>query len=183
MYLCKCFMNILYLKDVCSLCFYFCCVIHILYIFIFVYCVCVCVCAYVRAHAQSLSHVPLFVTTQTVAHQVPLSTEFFQQEYWNMFLFSTPEIFPTQGSNLGFLCLLHWQADSLPLRHLEVQILKYLTAYFCQGLLAFIIAFTIMYSAVVLFGTLSLFFVNYDFYHCIINPKQKNLLFKLKHND
>ena len=118
MYLCKCFMNILYLKDVCSLCFYFCCVIHILYIFIFVYCVCVCVYVCVCAHAQSLSHVPLFVTTQTVAHQVPLSTEFFQQEYWNMFLFSTPEIFPTQGSNLGFLCLLHWQADSLPLRHL-----------------------------------------------------------------
>ena len=24
-------------------------------------------------------------------------------------------IFPTQGSNLGLLCLLHWQVDSLPL--------------------------------------------------------------------
>ena len=24
-------------------------------------------------------------------------------------------IFPTQGSNPGLLCLLHWQADSLPL--------------------------------------------------------------------
>ena len=28
-------------------------------------------------------------------------------------------IFPTQGSNLRLLCLLHWQADSLPLHHLE----------------------------------------------------------------
>ena len=27
-------------------------------------------------------------------------------------------IFPTQGSNPCLLCLLHWQADSLPLQHL-----------------------------------------------------------------
>ena len=26
--------------------------------------------------------------------------------------------FPTQGLNLGLLCLLHWQGDSLPLCHL-----------------------------------------------------------------
>ena len=30
-----------------------------------------------------------------------------------------PGIFPTQGSNLCLLSLLHWQADSLPLCHLE----------------------------------------------------------------
>ena len=30
-------------------------------------------------------------------------------------------IFLTQGLNLSLLCLLHWQADSLPLRHLERQ--------------------------------------------------------------
>ena len=29
------------------------------------------------------------------------------------------EIFPTQGSNLCLLSLLHWQADSLPLAHLK----------------------------------------------------------------
>ena len=28
-------------------------------------------------------------------------------------------LFPTQGSNLHHLCLLHWQAGSLPLNHLE----------------------------------------------------------------
>jgi len=28
-------------------------------------------------------------------------------------------IFPTQGSNPRLLCLLHWQADSLPLAHLK----------------------------------------------------------------
>ena len=31
---------------------------------------------------------------------------------------SYPGIFLTQGSNLGVLCLLHGQADSLPLTHL-----------------------------------------------------------------
>ena len=30
-------------------------------------------------------------------------------------------IFPTQGSNLRLLCLLHWQACSLPLSHLGLQ--------------------------------------------------------------
>ena len=30
-------------------------------------------------------------------------------------------IFPTQESNLSLLCLLHWQVDSLPLRHLGSQ--------------------------------------------------------------
>ena len=29
-------------------------------------------------------------------------------------------IFPTQGSNLHLLCLLHWQEDSLPVRRLEI---------------------------------------------------------------
>ena len=32
-------------------------------------------------HAESLSHVQLFATPWTVAHQIPLSLEFSQQEY------------------------------------------------------------------------------------------------------
>ena len=32
---------------------------------------------------QSLSHVQLFVTSQTIAHQAPLSMEFSSQEYWS----------------------------------------------------------------------------------------------------
>ena len=36
-----------------------------------------------RMHAQSLSHVQLFVTPWTVAHQVSLSMEFSRQEYWS----------------------------------------------------------------------------------------------------
>ena len=43
--------------------------------------------------------------------------EFERQEYWLPFLLQ--RIFPTQGSNLHLLCILHWQVDSLPLSHLE----------------------------------------------------------------
>ena len=45
-------------------------------------CVCVCVCA--------LSHVQLFGTPWTVAHQSPLSMGFHRQEYWSGLPFPTP---------------------------------------------------------------------------------------------
>ena len=60
------------------------------------------------------------VTFWTVAHQAPLSKGFSRQEYWS----GLPcpglscliqGISLTQGSNLHLSCLLHWQADSLPL--------------------------------------------------------------------
>ena len=37
-------------------------------------------------------------------------------------------IFPTQGSNAGLLCLLHWEADSLPLVSpgKEISIIEYI---------------------------------------------------------
>ena len=41
-------------------------------------CVCVCVCV-----CESLSHVQLFATPQTVALQVPTSMRFSRQEYWS----------------------------------------------------------------------------------------------------
>ena len=55
------------------------------------------------------SHIWLFVTPCTVAHQASLSTKFSRQNY----LILLQEIFPTQGSNPHLLCLLHWQVDSL----------------------------------------------------------------------
>ena len=72
---------------------------------------CACVCS------QSLSHVLLFATPWTVAHQAPLSMEFPRQKYWIMLPFPTPvaiSYFLAQGSKPRLLCLLHWQADSLP---------------------------------------------------------------------
>ena len=73
-------------------------------------CVCVCVCV------QSLSRVRLFANPWTVAHQAPLVQGIFQARRlgW-VAVFLRQRIFPTQGLNLPLLCLLHWQADSLPL--------------------------------------------------------------------
>ena len=62
----------------------------------------------------SLSRIRLFVALWTVAHQVPLPVEFSRQQYWSGLPFLLQGIFPTQGSN-PYLCLLHRQADSLPL--------------------------------------------------------------------
>ena len=59
-------------------------------------CVCVCVCLCV------LSHIQLSVAPWTVAHQGPLSV---------CCHFLLQGIFPTQGSNLHLLLLLHWQVD------------------------------------------------------------------------
>ena len=63
-----------------------------------------------------LSHfrlVRLFATPWIVVGQASLSMAFPRQEYWSGFL---PQgIFLTQESNLRLLCLLHWQAGSLPL--------------------------------------------------------------------
>ena len=57
-------------------------------------------------------------TPWTVARQAPLSVRFPRQEYWSGLPFPPPGIFPTQGSNLNLLPLLHWQADSLPVSRL-----------------------------------------------------------------
>ena len=72
-------------------------------------CVCVCV------RACMLSYAQLFVTPWTVAHQASLSMEFSREEYWCGLPFPTPGIFLTQGLNPHLLCLLHWEAGSLPL--------------------------------------------------------------------
>ena len=48
-----------------------------------------CVCA--------LSHVGLFVTLWTVAHQAPLSMGFFRQEYWSGLPFPPPRDLPDAG--------------------------------------------------------------------------------------
>ena len=58
------------------------------------------------------------MTSWTVARQAPLSMGFFRQEHWSELPFPTSllqGIFPTQGSSLHLLYLLHLQAGSLPL--------------------------------------------------------------------
>ena len=50
-------------------------------------------------HAQSLSHVWLFVIPWTVARQAPLSMGISRQEYWSGLPFPTSGDLPDQGSN------------------------------------------------------------------------------------
>ena len=66
-------------------------------------------------HACMLSHVQLFSTTWTVAHQAPLSVEFSRQEYWIGLPFLPPGDLPDPG--IKPMHLLHWQVDSSLLSH------------------------------------------------------------------
>ena len=68
--------------------------------------------------AQSLSHVRLLAAPWPVARQDPLPMEFSRQEYWmECVAFPPPGDLPDPESTPSLLHLLHWQADSLPLRH------------------------------------------------------------------
>ena len=60
-----------------------------------------------------------YVTPWTIARQAPLSMDFPGKNTEEGCHFLLQEIFLTQDSNLQLLHLLHWQADSLPLRHLQ----------------------------------------------------------------
>ena len=62
----------------------------------------------------SLSHVQLFATPWTVAHQDPLSMGFPRQEYWSVLSFTFPGDLPNPGIEPRSPAL---QADSLPLSH------------------------------------------------------------------
>ena len=68
----------------------------------------------------------LTVTLWTVVHHIPLSMGFPRPEYWSggcCALFQG--IFLTQGLNPRLLCLLHWQASSLPLAPPGKPIIKF----------------------------------------------------------
>ena len=64
--------------------------------------------------AQSLSHVQLFVTHWTIACQTPCGIFQARIMEWVSISFSKGFF----RSKLKSLCLMHWQADSLPLSHL-----------------------------------------------------------------
>ena len=61
------------------------------------------------------SHVWLFGTTWTVAHQASLSMGFSKQGYWSGLLCLPPGDHPNPRITPSSLSLLHWQEDSLPL--------------------------------------------------------------------
>ena len=82
--------------------------------------VCVCVCVRVRTCvcAHVLSHVLLFATPWTVAHQVPLPVDFPGKNTGAGSCFILQGIFSTQRLNPRLLHRLQWWMDSLPLSHL-----------------------------------------------------------------
>ena len=51
----------------------------------------------VKVKVESLSHVQLFVTAWTVAHQAPLSMGFSRQEYWSGLPSPSPGNLPDSG--------------------------------------------------------------------------------------
>ena len=61
---------------------------------------------------KSFRHVQIFATLWTVAYQAVKSVGFSRQVYWSGLPFLPPGDLPYPGANP---CLLHWQADSLPL--------------------------------------------------------------------
>ena len=81
-----------------------------------------------------LSRVWFFATLWTVVHQAPLSMGFSRQECWSGLPFPPPGDLPQPGIEL---CLLHWQADSLPLSHLGIPLVSgeavISTVYFLRG--------------------------------------------------
>ena len=64
-----------------------------------------------KIKVKSFSLVQLFATPWTVAHQTPLSMEFFRQEYWSGLPFPSPGHLPDPGIKPRSPAL---QADALP---------------------------------------------------------------------
>ena len=71
---------------------------------------------------ESLSHVQLYATPGTAAHQAPLSMEFSRPEYWSRLLIPSLGNLPKPGIALGSPAL---QADSLPSEPPEKPLLIY----------------------------------------------------------
>ena len=63
-----------------------------------------------KVKVKSLSRVPLFATTWTIAYQAPLSMEFSRQAYWNGLPFPSPGDLPDPGIKPGSPT---FQADAL----------------------------------------------------------------------
>ena len=61
------------------------------------------------------SHVQLFATLRAEAHEAPLSMGFSRQKYWSGLPFLSPVVLPDPRDGTHVLCLLHWQAGSIPL--------------------------------------------------------------------
>ena len=79
---------------------------------------------YVPSH---FSHVRLFVTLWTIAHQAPVSMEFSSQEYWSGWPFPSPGDLPDPGIEPSCHTL---QSDSLPFEPPEKPLINHRPSLF-----------------------------------------------------
>ena len=94
---------------------------------------------YTLCCAQSLSHVRPFVTHKQQPARLLCPWDSPGKNTGVGCHFLLQGMFPTQGSNLRLLCLLHWQADSLPLSHLGSHFIYTLLQTKSQFSLAFLL--------------------------------------------
>ena len=89
------------------------------------------------------SHVRLFATLWTVAHQGPLSMGFSGQEHWSGLRFLLQGIFLSQGSNLGLLhcryslLMSHWESPYI--KDVNPLFLKYFANVFSHFVICVLI--------------------------------------------
>ena len=72
---------------------------------------------HIHLRACMLSHVQLYATPRTVAHQAPLSMGFSRQEYWSGLPFPSPGDLPTSGTEPRSPVSSTLQVNALPLSH------------------------------------------------------------------
>ena len=91
---------------------------------------------YINSCVCVLSHVSLQPHGPYVAHQAPRSLEFSRKKKWSRLPFSTLEDLPDPGMKPSSMSVLHLQADSVPLFHLESPFVNqlYLNTQFWLGL-------------------------------------------------
>ena len=90
-----------------------------------------CVCVHTRVCV--LSNVQLFANLWTVAHQAPVSIQYFRQEYWSGLPFPPPGDLPIPGIESASLVSGTLQEDSLLLSHQGSPIKQVVLASFYKG--------------------------------------------------
>ena len=81
------------------------------------------------------SHVGLFGTTWTLAHQIPLSMEFSRQEYWSRLPFPTPRGLPNPGIKPPSLALAGIFFTTASLGKPKMKNCSFLTQHVSTGML------------------------------------------------
>ena len=90
-----------------------------------------CVCVHTRVCV--LSNVQLFANLWTVAHQAPVSIQYFRQDYWSGLPFPPPGDLPIPGIESASLVSGTLQEDSLLLSHQGSPIKQVVLASFYKG--------------------------------------------------